>query len=533
MKFVADIAESWEMTPDAKTVTFHMRKGHKWSDGQPLTAQDWQWYNDEIIHSKYLAAPMGLAGIETLTDKIVAVDDFTLRFEFGKPNPLFLQLARGVAGGEAGHWTQCPPHFMEQFHPDYNSMSEYANAEEQFDKEIVDRLNYLAAVREPGRPVLWGWVPLEYAEAQFAGTEKNPYFHCVDRWGQQMPYLDRYDNLLLESGDKEVILLKLCAGETHWERRLGSVTEVPFLTECGEDHLDFIYTIKPEGAQQGIYFSGHDPDPNWSEILEQADFRRALSIAVDRETINQTAYFGLGKIGHGFSLPGVFDPEIDGKWVEYDLGKASEMLDDLGLTNRDDEGFRTFPNGEKMTFVLGMAPGWHPGNQESGEIAAEGWNAIGVRTVTTVHGPGDMINEWSEGKSQAYVRSSIGGDVMFDLKHSTGLRWGAPEFRWWQTKDLEESKRQGVEPPDDLKHFLELGDKVMTVIDDAEREQLLDERRRFMADSCWYIGMVQTVPHVLVVDKKLRGVWGRTDEIQWKLGAGDEEFWPRSWFWAE
>ena len=81
MKFVADIAESWEMTPDAKTVTFHMRKGHKWSDGQPLTAQDWQWYNDEIIHSKYLAAPMGLAGIETLTDKIVAVDDFTLRFE--------------------------------------------------------------------------------------------------------------------------------------------------------------------------------------------------------------------------------------------------------------------------------------------------------------------------------------------------------------------------------------------------------------------------------------------------------------------
>ena len=101
------------------------------------------------------------------------------------------------------------------------------------------------------------------------------------------------------------------------------------------------------------------------------------------------------------------------------------------------------------------------------------------------------------------------------------------------TRDLPADEVQGVEPPDDLKYFLELGDKILSVISEEEREELIHERRVWMADTCWFIGMVQTVPHVLVANKKLRGIWGREEEIPWKLGAGDEEFWPRSWFWTE
>ena len=531
--FVADMAESWEVSDDATSFTFHLREGHKWSDGTPLTAHDMQWYYDNVIHSEYLDSPMGWAGMETTTDRIVAVDDFTVRFEFAKPNSLFLELSRGVAGGEAGLWSQSAPHYVQKYHPDYNRMDEYDDPKEQFQKEVQDRLPFQMTIQDPERPVLWGWKPFEYAEGQIARLDRNHYFHCVDRWGQQMPYVEVMENLLLGSRDKDVILLKLVAGETHWERRLGSVTDVPFLNEQAGDTLDFIYTIKPEGAQQGIYFSAHADDENMDALLKQADFRRALSIAIDRATINETAYFGLGKIGHGFSLPGVFDPEIDGKWVEYNPEAASQMLDDLGITERDDEGFRTYENGETMTFILGSAPGWHPGAQESAEIAAEGWNAIGLRTVVTVASPGDMIAEWREGISHAYVRSSIGGDVMFDLKHSTGLRWGAPSYRWWVTRDLPADEVQGVEPPDDLKYFLELGDKILSVISEEEREELIHERRVWMADTCWFIGMVQTVPHVLVANKKLRGIWGREEEIPWKLGAGDEEFWPRSWFWTE
>jgi peptide/nickel transport system substrate-binding protein len=355
----------------------------------------------------------------------------------------------------------------------------------------------------------------------------------VDRWGQQLPYVDYWENQLLAATDKEVILLKLIAGETHFERRLGSVADVPFLREQAEDTLDLIFTKKPEGAQQGIYFSPHHENEAFRELLRQADFRRALSIAVDRETINQTAYLGLGQVGHGFSLPGVFDPEIDGQWVEYDLDRANQMLDDLGLTNRDSEGFRTLPNGENLTFILGSYPTWHPGALESAEISAEGWNTIGIRTTfKTYTSAAPMVEDWNAGLTAAYVRSSVGGDIIFDLNSSTGLRWGAAEYRWWQTRELPADQRQGIEPPEDLKQFLALGEQVTIVLDEAERERLLDERRRFLADSCWFIGMVQSVPHVVIANKKLRGVWGRTDEVEWQLGAGDEDYWVRSWFWV-
>jgi hypothetical protein len=163
----------------------------------------------------------------------------------------------------------------------------------------------------------------------------------------------------------------------------------------------------------------------------------------------------------------------------------------------------------------------------------EGWNAIGIRTsLKSYTSAAPMVEDWNAGLTAAYVRSSVGGDIIFDLNSSTGMRWGSVEYRWFQTRDLPADQRQGSEPPEDLLHFLELGSQVTVVMDEAERERLLDERRRFLADTCWVIGMVQSVPHLVIANKELRGVWGRTDDVvEWQLGAGDEDYWVRSWFW--
>ena len=130
----------------------------------------------------------------------------------------------------------------------------------------------------------------------------------------------------LGDADAEVIKLKLIAQETHFERRKTSVADMPLLRENEEKgNYDIILSVKPEGSQQGFIFNTYHVDPDVRAILDQADFRRALSIAIDREAINQTAYYGLGKAGHGFSDPNVYDPEIDGKWAEFDLDKASRL----------------------------------------------------------------------------------------------------------------------------------------------------------------------------------------------------------------
>lgn len=534
-EYFPDMAKSWESSPDFMSITFHVRKGMKWSDGEPYTADDLLFWWEEIIHSPYLEAPMGIGGMNTNTDQIVKVDDYTFRIDFAEPNPLFLLRSRGLEGGEPSHMMRNAAHYIKTLHPDYTPDSSFSDKKEQFRKKIQDTLNIFRSIEDPNRPVMWAWHPLEYKEGQLARLERNAYFWSLDRQGRQLPNIDTIEDFMLADADAEVIKLKLIAQETHFERRKTSVADMPLLRENEEKgNYDIILNVKPEGSQQGFIFNTYHVDPDVRAILDQADFRRALSIAIDREAINQTAYYGLGKSGHGFSAPNVYDPEIDGKWAEFDLNKASQMLDSIGLDKLDDEGFRTLPSGDKFTFVLLFTPGWHPGGNEAAEIATEGWTAIKLRSIAKALDGKTRSETQASGDYGAWVNPWVGGVWDQNLRYGDGMSRVAPEqAKWWQAKDKPEAERPGVAPVGKMREVFELEDTILTTIDEEERQATLHKRRQIIADQCWCLGMVQNLPHVIVASKRLRGVWGRTDEMQWYNGAGDEDYWPRSWFFSE
>lgn len=529
--YYPDIATGWEWNDDYTSITFTLREGMRWSDGHPFTANDIQWWYDEIIRSDLRDAPAGVAGMNTLTDTITAVDDTTLRFDFAQPNPLFLLTSRGFAGGEVSSWERTAPHYYEQFHPKFNPV-EGQDAQAAF-LEMIDTMRLPRFLEDPSRPVLWAWRPSEYQEGQLARLERNPYFWSVDRQGRQLPYIDYVENFLLGDADAEVIKLKLLAGETNFERRVTSVADVPLLRENEEQaNLDVIFTVKPEGSQQGIKFNPAHPDEQMAALIDQADFRRALSLAVNRDAINETAYFGLGRPGHGFSMSGEFNPDVDEAWAAFDPEQASALLDSIGLDQRDAEGFRTFPNGDSLTFVLMFRPGWHPGGNETAEIAIEGWNNIGLRSQAQPVEARTLTERYESGDYDAVIDPWVGGVWDQDLRYGTGVcRWAKLNCAWWQSQGSETPA--GVEPTGDVLRLFELEDLIRTTIDEDERMAALDERRAILADSMWNMGIVMDLPHVIVASRNLRNVWGRSEDLLYFNGAGDEDFWPRSWFFAE
>lgn len=89
-KFEPELAESWELAADGKSVTFHLRKDATFHDGAPVTANDVKWSFDRAVAvGGFPAIQMGASEM-TSADQFVVVDDHTIRVDFPKPNKLIL-----------------------------------------------------------------------------------------------------------------------------------------------------------------------------------------------------------------------------------------------------------------------------------------------------------------------------------------------------------------------------------------------------------------------------------------------------------
>ena len=206
-----NIAESWEVSDDARTYTFHLRKGMKWSDGVPFTSGDIMFYINDILFNEELS-PGGVKAdwLPSTTGaklKVEAPDDYTVKFTFVEPYGTFLLNIATFAGRTITWW---PRHYLEQFHAKYNKDVDKLVAQTEgvenwvqlFDLKasgpINDTNNYF---NTPERPTLYPWVVTKPLGTGTQITmERNPYYWKVDSDGNQLPYIDEivgttYDDL--------------------------------------------------------------------------------------------------------------------------------------------------------------------------------------------------------------------------------------------------------------------------------------------------------------------------------------------------
>ena len=216
--------ESWQWNADATQVTVNFRKGLKWSDGEPVTVDDYLfWWNDMVIDEVVPVVEPAGARVNGELMKVEKVDDFAMKFTFAVPNPLFLNCTRAASTTPLNSLS--PAHYLKKFHPKYAPENKDANA-------LMDRYNQ-GNNHFPDMPVLFPWVCAEYIQGQKAVFERNPYYWKVDSEGNQLPYIDKFEVYIVanDANFSEQVLLRSVAGEINLQVREIAITDVPLVME--------------------------------------------------------------------------------------------------------------------------------------------------------------------------------------------------------------------------------------------------------------------------------------------------------------
>jgi ABC-type dipeptide/oligopeptide/nickel transport system permease component len=128
-----------------------------------------------------------------------------------------------------------------------------------------------------------------------------------------------------------------------------------------------------------------DPDrPDTAQkkaLLNDRRFRQALSLAINRRDIIEAEWNGQGEPAQCAPGPAsyFYEPSLFKSFTEYDPDKANRLLDDIGLTQRDYEGYRTFSDGSRMTFYLNLSQGY--GTTTPGQFIVDDWGKVGIRAI--------------------------------------------------------------------------------------------------------------------------------------------------------
>ncbi len=535
-----NLCTSWKWNDTATELVLNMRKGVKWSDGQPLTMDDWIWWWENMVLDETVkyAPPTGtrVAGENMKLEK---TDDYTVKLTFAGPNPLFMySMNRG--GGDRGSTFQIlPAHAMEQFHPKFNT----ALAKDDVAK-LRDHLTYRN--RYADLPHFGPWVITAFTAGQKESLDRNAYYWKVDTEGSQLPYMDAMEVQCAASW--ELIITKIIAGEVDldWQsltKDWSVITENQAKGDYKTMMWSTLYTVS-----SGILFHYCFDDARWTKypdgLLWQRPFRQAMSVAIDRERINEIAYSGLGR-PRALAMSGVgaeFTSERGKKvleaWENQDIKLDPELakknLDALGVVDKNGDGYREMPDGSALELIIDQDAA-NATDIKVMELVTEDFKAVGLKLTLNVIDGTQLSDRATNCQSMLRQRGGGASGLIAAPAHWTPVEnteytvSGPPFGRWYQT-----GGKEGIAPP--AGSFIEKLQKVyadaVKIVDDAKRnDRILDGYQIHVDEGPVQIGIVQ-LPNQLVVCKNnlhnvpTKGIWA-TWTFGWP-GAGDPEQWWKS-----
>ena len=360
-KIVPSLAKSWNVSDDGKTITLFLRKGAKWSDGTPFTADAFVFWYEDICLNKDINASFFEFTINGKLGATKKIDDNTVAFVFPEPYNYFLNMVAGsnaVGGGFATRgafqsWggLYCPGHYLKQFMPKYSSLDAVNKLAKDagFDSWVSLLKNKYSWALNPDVPVMTPWKTVSPISTPTWSMERNPYYWAVDTDGNQLPYIDKVSMGLAETAD--VANLRGIAGEYDIQERHMQLPNLPVFLDNAQKgnytvHLDPAFN----GSDAAIHLgNAYDADPEVSKWIKNKDFRHALSLGTDRDQLNEALWLGIGVPGSLAPSPDtIYSPgaEWNKKWCTLDVKQANDLLDKMGLDKKDSDGYRLRTDGK-------------------------------------------------------------------------------------------------------------------------------------------------------------------------------------------
>ncbi len=480
-----NLAHKWDVSADATQFTFYLRKGLKWSDGKPFTADDIVFAIEDCAKNAelYKATPSQLVigGKPVVCEK---VDDTTVKFTFAAPYALFLE---NLATPLGQHTTLFAKHYCSQFHPKYNPKAEEAaKAAGQADWPAYFRskcgdIEIPSRWGNPERPTMDPWVIKEpyTGGATRVVAARNPFFWQVDQQGNQLPYIDQVTYSI--SQDVESLMLDVVGGKIDYQdRHINTLSNKPTLSQnIKRGDYRLVELIAANAQQVQIHLNILHKDPKMRAMFGNKEFRKALSLGIDRKEIIELVYLGQSEPYQTSPRPGHpwHHPQLAKQFTEFDPAQANAILDKLGYKKVGN--FRTHPDGSKVFFSIDVIPTLYPDQVDVLELVKRYWADIGIEIKVNTIERALYYTRGDNNDHDAASWSGSGGlDLMFDPRdylayHPQGSRYAIPWALWFTS-----GGKTGEEPPESQKKRMALYDQARGTTDLQKRaeyvKQMLD-----------------------------------------------------------
>jgi len=507
LALVPDLLESLEVQ-EGRVFTLKLRKGHRWSDGHPFTAEDFRYYWEDVANNRELSPsgpPRDLL-VDGTPPKFEVLSDTVVRYSWHKPNPHFLPRQAGASP----LFIYRPAHYLKRLHKKYSEKVRKAEAEGTAKRRwsaVHNRADNLYESDNPDLPTLQPWMNTTRPPADRFVALRNPYFHRVDENGRQLPYIDRF---VLVVADPKLIPAKTGAGEADLQARDVHFNNYTFLKQ-GETQNGYRTLLwRPgKGAHFALFPNLNVNDPVWRQVLRDVRFRRALSLAIDRALVNQVLYFGLAIESNNTVLPQspLFREAYRDRWARYDRKQASKLLDEMGL-KRGADGMRKLPDGRPLEVIVETA-GESTEHTDVLELIRETWREVGIKLFSKPSQREAFRNRIFSGETVMSVWSGLeNGLATPDNSPDELAPTSQTQLQWPKFGQHVETGGKSGEAPDvaEVKELARLYGVWLESATRQERSRAWHAMLELHAEQQFVIGVVSGVPQPVVARQTLMNV---------------------------
>jgi peptide/nickel transport system substrate-binding protein len=454
-KIEGALAKSWEISPDKTKITFTMREGLKWSDGEPLTVDDVVFtYNDIYLNQDIPTDTRDVlrVGKDRKLPTVKKIDNTRVEFSVPEPfRPFLLSTGSSIL----------PAHILEKSVKTKNKDGK------------LEFLSKWGVDTPPEELIVNGPYKLErYDTSQRIIFRRNPYYWRKDAQGKPQPYIERIIWQIVESTDTS--LLQFRSGDLD---SIGVSPDYFSLLKVQEKQGNFkIYNGGPSSSTSFISFNLNKGkrndkllvDPIKSKWFNNVQFRQAVAYAIDRQTMLNNTFRGLGTPQNSpisVQSPYFLSPEKGLKVYKYNPEKAKELLIQGGF-KYNEKNLLVDDQGNEVRFAL-LTNAGNKIRESMGSQIKQDLSKIGIQVDFTPLAWNTFIDKLSntldwdacligltgglEPNDGANVWSPEGGLHMFNQKPQAGQK---PIVGWevadWEKK-INELYIQGAQEFDEAK----------------------------------------------------------------------------------
>lgn len=511
-EILPNIFSRWEFSEGGRHLTLHIRKGIKWSDGHPFGADDFMFDFYDIVRDADITPTINPRDKDTV---LIKIDDHTLRYEYAHPTPFEIN-----KHAHSGHYFYEPKHFLRAYHPRYQGLETIE--QQSTNAHYMTWMAYFYALRArtrregPFAPTLSAYY-LKSRTPLHDTYARNPYYFKVDTNGQQLPYIDTLKAEYI--ANSEIRTAKASTGQVDFAG-IGMNTQDFPLFKIGELNgaIKTLQWNRLHGSDVLIQPNLNCEQPEYRQLFNDVRFRRALSLSINRQELNDIIYFGRGTPRQATVIPSsrFFDKDAEQAYADFNLAKANSLLDDMGLKDTSNDGLREFPNGEPLVITLEFIDLETP-KATTVELCVEYWRAAGLDIRLKELARALMESRARANKMQMTIwHADRTTDILFPIQPYwyVPIHKGWEECHWplWAGHYLTSGKA-GEPPPPDYQQLVDWWLELTTTIDSDKQTELGKSILKFNADNVLSIGTIGLAPKPLVIKEHLnnvvrKGLWG-------------------------